>query len=326
MDPQPRPAWHRLALRRLKLLAGVLLGLALLLGLAYLVTPQWLLRADAWRRAQAAHLHKRSVQVGDTRWVYYEGGNGPTLMLVHGFGVSKTVWLAVAPLLTEHFHLLIPDLPGWGESTRIADADYGIPAQAARLAGFVDALHLPPFVLVGHSMGGAIVGTYAAEHPQALAGLVLMDSYGLTFKENEFAKDVLHRDVDPFVFDDRAGFERTAALGFQHPPKIPGRFIDALVADNVANRNFINRAFERLRQPEQYDVLDSRLGKLTMPVLAIWGANDRIIDPSALDTLRKGLVNAPSIDISIISDCGHTPELEKPEATARVLADFTLKH
>ncbi|HET8899849.1 MAG TPA: alpha/beta fold hydrolase [Rhodanobacteraceae bacterium] len=313
-------------LRRLRRLLAVVLGLALVAGASYLLAPQWVLRLDTWRRALAADLTSESVQVGDTRWVYYEGGTGPTIVLVHGFGVSKSVWLEIAPLLTPRFHLVIPDLPGWGESTRLAGADYGITAQADRLAGFVDALKLDNFMLVGHSMGGAVAGVYAAAHPHTLAGLVLMDSFGLSFKENAFAKGVLDRDTDPFVFDDRAGYDRVMALSFHQPPKTPGRFKDALVAQNLANRDFINRVFERLRKPSQYRALDSRLGELTMPVLAIWGAQDRIIDPSAIDTLRQGLVHAPSIDTTLIQNCGHTPELEQPAATARVIADFTLRH
>lgn len=324
-DPA-HPAPQRLALRRLKRLGGVLLGLALLLGLAYLATPQWLLRADAWRRAYAAELRLHSITAGDTRWSYYEGGNGPTIVLLHGFGVDKRIWLAMAPLLTPRFHLVIPDLPGWGESSRIDGADYDIEAQATRFDAFVQALGLSRFMLVGHSLGGAIAGVYAADHPQVPAGLVLMDSYGLSFEENDFARSALAGGANPFVYDDRAGLQRTLELGFARPPKIPGRFMDAMVADNVANRAFIERNFDRLRRLDQYDILDARLPRLGLPVLALWGRDDRIIDPSAIDTLRQGLRNAPSIDVSLISDCGHSPEVEQPAATARILADFTLRH
>src|SRR6185312_4075249 len=129
------PLWKRMLLRRLKFLAWLVALLVIVLG-------------------------------GNTRWSYYEGGDGPTIVLLHGFASSKEVWLPVAKLLTPHFHLIIPDLPGWGESSRNADAGYDIDAQASRLDAFVQALRLQRFVLVGHSMGGAIAGVYAAGHPE----------------------------------------------------------------------------------------------------------------------------------------------------------------
>lgn len=320
-----RPLWKRLLLRRLKVLLGVLVIVVLLGGGTYFLAPQWLMQANQWRIAQAAGLSTQTVQVGDTKWTYYAGGEGPTIVLLHGYGVDRNTWLQIAKPLTGNFHLIIPDLPGWGQSTRIAGADYGIQAQSQRLAGFVQALGLKHFMLVGHSMGGAIAGYYASEHPDQLASLVLMDSFGLTFKENAFAKQAL-AGHNPFTFDDRAGFERTAKLIFDHPPELPGRFIDVLVDKNQANRKFLNRVFNRLREPGQYTVLDARLSQLTMPVLGMWCRDDRVIDRSAVDTLRNGLTASPSISVTVINGCGHVPQLEKPEATARILSGFAIAH
>ncbi len=145
--PQPTnattPLWKRMLRRRLKFLAWVVAVLVIVLGGSYLFAPQWLMQANFMREAMAAKLEKHSVQVGDTRWAYYEGGTGPTIVLLHGFTSDKEVWLPVAKLLTPHFHLVIPDLPGWGESSRTADGNYDIEAQAARLDAFVQTLQLP---------------------------------------------------------------------------------------------------------------------------------------------------------------------------------------
>lgn len=326
MTVATRPVWLRLALRRLAILAGIIVALAVVAAGVYLAAPQWLLRGHTWYAAHEAGLKAESLQVGDTRWAYYTGGNGPTIMLLHGFGLDKTEWLQVAPLLTAHFRVIIPDLPGWGASTHVAGADPGLNAEADQLAGFVAALELQPFVLVGHSMGGAIAGLYAAAHPNALAGLVLVDSYGLSFKPNDYARRYLDTGVNPFVYDDRAGFRRLLQLAFLTPPKVPGRIIDVMVARNQANRAFLQRAWQQQRQPDQAHVLDAHLSELTMPVLAVWCRDDKLMDLSALDTLRRGLDHAPSIDATVLSGCNHMPTLEQPAAAARVIADFTLKH
>jgi pimeloyl-ACP methyl ester carboxylesterase len=265
------------------------------------------------------------VQVGDTNWVYYEGGQGPTIVLLHGFAANKDVWLKVAPILTPHFHVIIPDLPGWGDSSRVAGASYNIDSQAARLSDFLDAVNAHHMLLVGHSMGGAIAGVYASEHPDNVTELALIDSLGLKFKENEFAKEAL-AGTDPFVYDDRAGFERATALAFETVPNIPGRFIDVFVKDNIKNRAFIESTFKELRDNSQALALQDRLDKLTMPVLGLWCHDDKIIDISALDTLRDGLTHSPSISTSIVNGCNHMPQMEKPQQFTQILTNFALAH
>jgi len=323
--PSTRPLWQRLLLRRLKFLATVAIVLGVVLGGSYLFAPQWLMRANTMREAMAAQLEKHSVQAGDTHWVYYEGGDGPTIVLLHGFAANKEVWLPIAKQLTAHFHVIIPDLPGWGESSRNDSASYNIDAQAARLQDFVQTLSLQRFLLVGHSMGGAIAGVYAAEHPEHVRELALVDAFGLKFNENAFAREAL-AGKDPFVFDDRAGFERASALAFEKPLKIPGRFVDVMVKDNIRDHAFIERTFNELREPSQELSVQNRLGQLTMPVMGLWCHDDKIIDISALDNLRNGLTHAPAISTSILNGCNHMPMMEKPDATAQILSGFALSH
>lgn len=320
-----RPLWQRLLLRRLKFLLVLAALAVVLLGGSYLFAPQWLMRADAARQAMVAHLDKRDVQVGDTHWSYYEGGEGPTLLLLHGFNARKEIWLAMAKELTPHFHVIIPDLPGWGDSTRVDGASYNIDVQALRLQSFVQTLGLQKFVLIGHSMGGAIAGTYAAEHPEHVSELALLDAFGLKFNDNAFSRDVM-AGHDPFVYDERAGFERAAALVFKQPPSIPGRFVDVLIHENQHDHAFIDKTLGELREPSQYLSLQNRLDQLDMPVLGLWCHDDKVIDISALDNLRSGLTHAPAISSSILSGCNHMPMMEKPEETARVLTSFALSH
>ncbi|HET6806642.1 MAG TPA: alpha/beta fold hydrolase [Frateuria sp.] len=309
--------------RRLKFF-GVLVALVVLvLGGSYLFAPQWLLRAHVMRQAMAAHVEEHTLRAGDTTWSYYEGGQGPTLVLLHGFAADKTVWLPLAAQLTPHFHLVIPDLPGWGQSSRMPDASYDVQAQAGRLQAFLAALKLQRFVLVGHSMGGAIAGVYAAGHPQGVAALALLDAYGLKARENDFDR-AIRAGKDPFVYDDRAGFEHALRLAFLQPPKVPGRIEDVFVARNRNDRAFIQRTLAALRRPADFLSLQQQLGRLTMPVLGLWCREDRLVDPSALDSLRNGLVQAPAISSSLLTGCNHMPMMEKPEATAQVLTGFVL--
>ncbi|HXP00834.1 MAG TPA: alpha/beta fold hydrolase [Luteibacter sp.] len=320
-----RPLWQRLLLRRLKFLIVVALVLGIGAGLVYIFAPSLLLKADAARLAMSSHVEKKSIVAGDTTWSYYEGGNGPTIVLLHGFAANKETWLEMVKGLTDHFHVIIPDLPGWGESSRNENGDYGIPAQAARLETFAAAVGAQRFLLVGQSMGGAIAGVYADQHPERVASLVLMSSLGLTFKENDFAREV-KAGKDPFIYHDRADLEAMLARIFLKPPHIPGRLEDALLARNQKDHAFIERTFNQLKEPSQAFALDPVIGKLSMPVLGVWCREDKIIDVSALDTLRGGLKNSPSIGATVLNGCNHMPMLEKPDEIARIITGFALAH
>jgi len=324
--PVSRPLWQRLLFRRLKFLGALIVLLGLLLGGVYLFAPQWLLDGMTARQAMVAHVEKHSLQVGDVRWSYYEGGSGPTLVLLHGLDADKSVWLPVAGELTAHFHLLIPDLPGWGESSPVGpDAAVTIEAQAVRLRDFLQALQVQRFMLVGHSMGGAVAGVYAAEYPEHVASLVLIDSYGLKMNENAFARAAL-AGHDPFVPDNREQLARSLALVFKHPPAIPGRLADVLVQRNQHRRGFIERSFDALREPAEYLSVQHRLDQLQLPVLGVWCKDDQVMDISALDSLRNGLAHAPDISTSVLTGCNHMPQLERPSETARILSGFALSH
>ncbi len=316
-----RPPLRTLLLRRLKALGVLLLAIALGGGGVYLIAPGLVLRGDYAVQAWQAHLHTRTLQAGATRWVYYEGGKGPTLVLLHGFGGSRENWLPTARFLVRNFHLVIPDLPGYGASSPIPGADAGVHAQARRLAGFVDALKLRHFALAGHSMGGAIAGVYAAEHPDRVAALALLDTAGLPFRPNAFARAVA-AGHNPFVYSDRAQFARFMRLIFAKPPYVPPRIADVLIARNVAAQPFLDATLARLRAPADADALVPVLPRLTMPVLGLWCNDDRVIDLSALDALRKGLAATPQIGTSLLNGCGHMPIMEEPRATADALTRF----
>jgi pimeloyl-ACP methyl ester carboxylesterase len=270
-------------------------------------------------------VQKKTVIAGDTTWSYYEGGDGPTIVLLHGFAANKETWLETAKGLTDHFHVVIPDLAGWGESSRNDKGDYGIPAQANRLEAFFAAVGAQRFLLVGHSMGGAIAGVYAEQHPERVASLMLVSSAGLSFKENDFVRDV-KAGRDPFLFHDRADLDALLPRLFLTPPSIPGRLKDALVERNEKDHAFIERTFARITEPAQAFALDPVIGKLPMPVLGLWCREDKIIDVSALDTLRNGLKSSPSIGATVLNGCNHMPMLEKPDETARIITSFALAH
>ena len=310
---------------RLKVLGGTVIALAVI-GLAvYFIAPGAVLRGAIMWQTWRDGLHQHSLQVGDTRWVYVEGGKkeGPPLLLIHGYGGTYADWLMAAKYLTGNFHVIIPDLPGWGASTRLPDADYGYPAQVKRLHAFVDALHLGEIAIAGHSMGGAIAGLYAADYPKDVAALVLVDSAGVPFKENAFVRE-LKSGKSPFDIDNRAQFKQLESMLFTKPPSVPPRIEDVFIVKSKHERAFDDKVLREITAPDERNALQAKLPDITAPTLAIWCTKDQIIDVSALDAIRKGLTHVPNIGVTELNGCGHMSIMEKPREVAQSITHFIL--
>src|SRR5512139_136128 len=101
--------------------------------IVYVSTPRLIVKRLVGLQRKAAKLTVKSAAVGDHTIVYSEGGTGETILMVHGFGGNKDNWLRFAKFITPQYHVLIPDLPGYGESTRLEDARYNIMTQVERL-------------------------------------------------------------------------------------------------------------------------------------------------------------------------------------------------
>src|SRR5690606_22711383 len=111
------------------------------------------------RERRALGLARREADVDGIRWVYADGAaepDAPVLVMLHGYTGSKENWYPVAKRLRGRYRLVIPDLPGWGESQREGFAGHGFSAQAARVAAFIRATCDRPVTLLGHSIGRGV--------------------------------------------------------------------------------------------------------------------------------------------------------------------------
>jgi pimeloyl-ACP methyl ester carboxylesterase len=120
----------------------------------------------------------KRVHVNEIEMRYDEAGAGDcAFVLVHGFTGSRDDFAGQLPALVKHGRTLAPDQRGHGDSTNTGDAKtYHVAQLAGDLLGFVDALGLERFDLLGHSMGGMVVQRFTLAHPERVASLVLMDT------------------------------------------------------------------------------------------------------------------------------------------------------
>ena len=104
-----------------------------------------------------ADLQAKQITVAEFSIPYLEGGQGPTVFLIHGFQSNKDIWIRFARQLTKQYHVIAIDLPAHGDSNILMDKSYSIAEQSKRVVAIMEKLNLTqPVHVMGHSMGGAI--------------------------------------------------------------------------------------------------------------------------------------------------------------------------
>lgn len=295
---------------------GAVAGVVVLANAA----PEQVLKAEFARQRWLAGASERHVDVAGHRLAVVEAGDParPTLVLVHGFVGSKENWLLLMRELAEDWHVVAPDLPGWGDSERHDGQDYGPVAQADRLAGFLRTLPTPPAMVVGHSMGGQVVGLMAARHPGLAPRLTLMSAAGVRFRENAFANAVL-AGQNPYQVTNRAELRRFLNIVFADPPFVPWPADEALVRRRRADAAFEQTILEAIGRGPESLLLETLLPGIDAPTLLLWCRDDKVIDVSAVETFQAGLPHSEAV---ILEGCGHMPMMAQPRAVAAALSRF----
>ena len=235
------------------------------------------------------------VTVAGLRVHYYVAGpsSGPAVVLVHGLGGRSEDWQNLAPYLVKGgYRVYMPDLPGYGKSDRPADFSYSVPAEAAVVVAFLDALSLRQVDLGGWSMGGWIVQRVAGDHPERVRRLILFDSAGI--KEMPVWDTRLFTPVTP------AEVDQLEVLLMPHPPRIPDFVAQDLLRNSRRNGWVSHRAVASMLLG--HDTTDNLLPHLKMPVLIVWGSEDRI---TPLRQGEKMHQLVPQSHLDVIQGCGH---------------------
>ena len=294
----------------------VIVGVAVLLAAFYFLFPEavFKLAIDAQRRS--ADLVKKEIQVDDHRIAYLEGGTGETIMLLHGFGGYKDQWTAFAKYL-KGYHLVIPDLPGFGESSQVPTDNYSVESQVGRIDRFVEVLKLDKFHMAGNSLGGAYAATYGAKHPGKVLTLALLDTSGAPSQnKSEFILQ-LEKGNNLLLAGNPEDVDKLLALVYAKRPPIPPAFKKILVADWIAHTAF-NRKIWNDSEPFKFSLAPA-LPLIQAPVLILWGDQDKVTDVGGVAFLEKNLKHYRTV---IMKDTGHAPMIERPEETAKAYRGF----
>jgi pimeloyl-ACP methyl ester carboxylesterase len=257
--------------------------------------PTWVLDRVQSLRLKQAHVESYSVIVGGHRIHYYVRGpvSGKPVVLLHGLGGRSEDWVNLAPYLEKAgYRVYTPDLLGFGQSEEPHNASYSITDQADLVVGFMDAIGLRQVDLGGWSMGGWIAQKVAVENPERVNRLVLMDSAGLKMPPSW--------NTHLFTPTTPAELNQLHALLMPHPPALPRFVAQDMIRLSASYGWVIKRALASMLTAK--DVMDDDLPSLKMPVLILWGGQDRIT-PLSEGMAMHALI--PQSLLRVASECGH---------------------
>jgi abhydrolase domain-containing protein 6 len=303
----------------LKATLTVVLALAVPALALYFYFPGFVLNGVKLVLRWQAGLSRHTIQVDDHRWVYLDGGKGETLLFVHGFGMEKDGWGLFPKAFSRSYRLILLDLPGFGENSRLESANYDVLSQVKRLNRFVETLGLNRFHLVGSSMGGYIAGYYASEYPEKVTSLALFNPAGVSSPvPSDMWRRVAERGEMPLLYKTKEGFEDLLPLLFYRAPPVPGPFRRYFGELGASNYVFYEKVLWDIERGGK-DQLEQRLSRVEARTLVLWGANDRILHVSSAEIFRKGLMK---VKVVILDQCGHVPFFEKRKETIKAYQDF----
>ena len=252
-------------------------------------------------------------------------GEGAPIVLIHCYSCSLHWWDRLAPILARRHRVIRIDLLGHGGSEK-PSSGYGIPEQAALVAGALDRLNVEGAVVVGHSMGFS-VATALAERASQLVDRIVnidegpsMDQCSLPFLAKLGYAPVLGQAiwrVSPDALVEEA-YKDAFAPGYDLEDGFPNS--DQVVDDyNAMTFTSYSEAHDANESYLDELPLDQRLQRIPVPLLAIFGSEDQICDT---DESIAAYGTVPGARTATIEGAGHSPNVEKPVQTAALIEEF----
>ncbi len=261
----------------------------------------------------------------DGRLVYTEQtGQGEPVVLIHGFGASSYSWRKVMPGLADQYRVVALDLFGFGWTERSENGrSFTRDDQVELVLGVMDALGIDRAHIVGHSYGGSITMALAADHPERVKSMVLVDSAAVDYpmlRRKWFSRVSLFNWIYVRGLALRTGtaervFERAYYDEALVTEELVEAYLDRLRLEGAA------RGYRSLSRPlpaSQWP-REIRYQDLEIPTLVLWGAQDQVVGPE-VGSFHCGLV--PDCRFVAIEGAGHSPMEERPAEFVEEVTTF----
>lgn len=250
---------------------------------------------------------------------YITRGNGKPVVLIHGMAASYNDWKFLAPELHQAgYRTYEVDLLGHGDSYKPGDLRaYTIMTVFQALENWITCLEdEPPFILIGHSMGGYLSLIYALTYPERISQLILIDPFVSVTQLSPLFR-FFHRHPGPGMkalkWVPRGFIAQIMGFGYIKRQNLPLRIRQQISIDIKRASPYI------LNLPRTVHDLSPELSRLELPVLMIWGDQDLTLNPGSFRSLMTRMRNVRGF---AIPNCGHQPHLIKPEIVNQLVLNF----
>jgi pimeloyl-ACP methyl ester carboxylesterase len=268
-----------------------------------------------------------TLEVNGQRMAYLDVGQGPPVILIHGFGGSMWQWEHQQRPLSTKFRLITPDLIGSGLSAK-PEIEYRPDQTLQYFVAFMDALHIRQAALVGNSMGAGLAIGMAVAHPDRVSHLVLIDGLPAQVRER-LTSPSIKRALDTAAPSWLASFGNWLFGGLMTQSILEEMVHDpALLTPAIIERSDRNRQRPGIIAPllTVRDTLPlweagfaKRIGEIRHPTLILWGEEDRVFPIHAGEELQRTITGSSMIRIP---NAGHIPQWERPELANRAMIEF----
>ncbi|MEX2228578.1 MAG: alpha/beta hydrolase [Dehalococcoidia bacterium] len=275
--------------------------------------------------------HDEFIEANGMSFHYRESGDPRTkhaIVMLHGYAETSEAWAECTLDLAREFRVIALDLRGYGRSDRATDLDYTRATQVEDLEAIIDGLGLRSVTLVGHAMGGANAICYAAEHPDVVTALVLIETApevlrsgietlrrmlgsGDAFETLEDAVEAF-RPYFPYATTDQIERRALAALRQNDEGEYAWDF-DPIYRDPTARPPEPDPGQRRLS--DLWDCVD----RVQCPTMIVRGAETDMLTPEAIQRLHRRI---PGSRVSLIEDAGHWVPTDQPAALSLNVREF----
>ncbi len=253
------------------------------------------------------------VRVGELRLAVREWGSGEPLLMLHGLGMSSTLWRAQVAALSPRYRMIAPDLRGFGQSDRPdAPGSYDLARYVSDIAGLADALGVRRAHCLGASMGGCIAQGLAVARPDLCASLVLTNtSQRIRIPEDVLASRLKALESIPMIEYGR--LVASQAIAASAPAELKAWVIEQIgLNDRHAYTQVLAEGFKT------FDT-SAVIGRIAVPTLVVVGSEDRVLPPEQGAALAASIAGA---QLETVPDTGHLSYAERPEIFNRLVLEF----
>jgi pimeloyl-ACP methyl ester carboxylesterase len=261
------------------------------------------------------------VRISAGELSYVDEGEGPALVLLHGFPLSSHAWRHFVPMLSARFRVIAPDLLGCGDSDKPAEAPVHIRAQAGYVRELVAALGIERYAVVGASHGGGVAQLLALDRP-GVEAMVLLNPVAFDYwpsdtvravqenaelgEENESFAAAIMRSMFDLAMGRRALLSEMDLEEYLRPWRGP---------EGVAAFFRCIRAIDGLGLAGR----DEDFAALELPVMILWGEDDGFLPVTAAERLHDAI---PTSTLGLLPGCGHFVTEDAADTIAPMVYEY----